>query len=170
MKEIRLTVAGLPPPKDGGNSIFSERHRNHARVVDLLRAAGLAISGTQWNLREEGKVGLELVVVETSGGFRAGGLNLLGGVADVLQARRRGRTYRTSGAWLRSRSSTMIGRSGRRITPLKRGTFLITVSRFGCCEVEEVEGQHRHVCAGLFVLGIPSCDQGLAQSPRSAEL
>ena len=85
-----MTVAGLPPPKDGGNSIFSERHRNHGRVVDLLRTAGRALIGTEWNPREEGHIGLELVVVETQVGFRPDGLNLLGGVADVLQANRRG--------------------------------------------------------------------------------
>ena len=90
MKEILLTVAGLPPPKDGGNSIFSERHRNHGRVVDLLRTAGHALIGTEWNPRVEGHIGLELVVVETQVGFRPDGLNLLGGVADVLQANRRG--------------------------------------------------------------------------------
>ncbi len=90
MKEILLTVACLPPPKDGSNSIFSERHRNHGRVVDLLRTAGRALIGTEWNPREEGHIGLELVVVETQVGFRADGLNLLGGVADVLQANRRG--------------------------------------------------------------------------------
>ena len=90
MKGIRLTVAGLPPPKDGGNSIFSERHRNHSLVVELLRAAGRALSGAEWNPEEEGHIGLELVMVETSDGFRADGLNLLGGVADVLQANRRG--------------------------------------------------------------------------------
>ena len=90
MKEFLLTVAGLPPPKDGGNSIFSERHRNHGRVVDLLRTAGHALIGTEWNPRVEGHIGLELVVVETQVGFRPDGLNLLGGVADVLQANRRG--------------------------------------------------------------------------------
>ena len=90
MKEIRLPVEGLPPPKDGGNSIFNEGHRNHGRVVELLRAAERALEGAEWDLEESGPVGLELVVVETPGGFRGDGLNFLGGVADVLQAKRPG--------------------------------------------------------------------------------
>ena len=90
MKEICLTVAGLPPPKDGGDSIFSVRHRNHGRVVELLREAERALEGAQWDRDEREPVGLELVVVEGPGGFRGDGLNFLGGVADVLQSNRRG--------------------------------------------------------------------------------
>ena len=90
MKEIRLTVAGVSPPRDGGYSIFNARHRNHGRVVALLREAERALEGAQWDRDEREPVGLELVVVEGPGGFLGDGLNFLGGVADVLQSSRRG--------------------------------------------------------------------------------
>ena len=90
LKEICLTVAGLPPPKDGGYSIFNVHHRNHCRVVELLREAERALEGAQWDRDERGPVGLDLVVVEGPGGFRGDGLNFLGGVADVLQSNRPG--------------------------------------------------------------------------------
>ena len=90
LTEICLTVAGLPPPKDGGDSIFNVHHRSHGRVVELLREVERALEGAQWDRDERGPVGLELVVVEAPGGFRGDGLNFLGGVADVLQSNRRG--------------------------------------------------------------------------------
>ena len=37
--EINLEVDGLPPGKDGGLSIFKQKHRQHGRVEDLLSKA-----------------------------------------------------------------------------------------------------------------------------------
>ena len=89
MEEIRLIVAGLPPAKDGGYSIFNPSHGHHDRVIDLLRKAKESLGNAQWNPIERRYIGLELVV-QTPDGFREDGLNLLGGVADVLQKNRRG--------------------------------------------------------------------------------
>ena len=88
--EINLMVAGVPPPKDGSNSIFNEGHRNHDRVIQLLHEARRALDRTEWDPKERGNIGIELVMVETENGFLGDGLNLLGGVADVLQSNRRG--------------------------------------------------------------------------------
>ena len=89
MEEICLVVAGLPPAKDGGNSIFNRNHGHHGRVIDLLRKVKEALCNAQWNPIERRHIGLELVV-KTPDDFREDGLNLLGGVADVLQKNRRG--------------------------------------------------------------------------------
>ena len=84
-----MTVDGLPPGKDGGFSIFNQKHRQHGRVIDLLNEAKHATDDSQWNPTEQRQIGLELVMVETPGGFPGDALNYLGGVADVLQANRR---------------------------------------------------------------------------------
>ena len=89
MEEIRLVAAGLPPAKDGGNSIFNKNHGHHGRGTDLLRKAKEVLGNAQWNPIERRHIGLE-VVVQTPDDFREDGLNLLGGVTDVLQRNRRG--------------------------------------------------------------------------------
>ena len=90
MKAIHVAVAGFPPARDGGKSIFSEFHRHNERVVELLREARWSLDRTEWNPYEEGPVGLELVVVEKDSGFGGDGVNFLGGVADALQGNRHG--------------------------------------------------------------------------------
>ena len=89
VQEIRLVVAGLPPAKDGSKSIFNRNHGHHSRVIDLLYSVKEALGSAQWTPLESRHIGLELVV-QTPDNFREDGLNLLGGVADVLQANRRG--------------------------------------------------------------------------------
>ena len=87
--EISLKTEGLPPGKDGGISIFNPGHRQHGRVIRLLRQMKRTLDDSQWNAAERREVGLELVMAETEVGFPGDALNYLGGVADVLQANRR---------------------------------------------------------------------------------
>ena len=85
VEEISLIVEGLPPAKDGANSIFNAKHGHHPRVVNLLRAAKQTLVESHWNPTEGRRIGLELV---TSDGLPGDAINYLGGVADVLQVAR----------------------------------------------------------------------------------
>lgn len=89
--EIIVRVDGWPPAKDGTDSIFNPRHRRHPLVRDLLSTAGDAIANSGWRRVESPvAVGLELVVSGRAalvGG--ADPANYIGGVCDVLQAKRR---------------------------------------------------------------------------------
>ena len=87
--EISVKVDGSPPAKDSGLSIFNQGHSRHPLVIALLQKAQQALNNSQWNRDERRPVGLEVVVVEASDGFRGDAINYLGGVADVLQANRR---------------------------------------------------------------------------------
>ena len=86
--EINLIVDGSPPAKDSGLSIFNQKHSRHPLVITLLRKAQQALGNSQWNPKERRSVGLEVIAVEASDGFRGDAINYLGGVADVLQANR----------------------------------------------------------------------------------
>lgn len=86
VNEISLNVGGLPPAKDGANSIFNQKHRHHSRVVDLLREARQTLDDSHWNPTEGRRIGLEFVMAETPGGIPGDAINYLGGVTDVLQA------------------------------------------------------------------------------------
>lgn len=90
MTAIRLTVNGWPPAKSEALSLFSQKHRHHHRVRDLLAAAEEALGEPQWEQWDPGErrpIGLDLVVVESAAGPPpSDATNYLGGVADVLQA------------------------------------------------------------------------------------
>ena len=89
MTAIRLTVDGLPPAKGEALSMFAKNHPHRRRVRALLEAAAEARAGSQWGPDERRPVGLDLVVVESATSSpRSDATNLLGGVADVLQAHR----------------------------------------------------------------------------------
>ena len=85
VREISVSVMGLPPAKDGGFSIFHQKHSRHSLVVELLSKAEKALTDSHWNPVETRKIGLELVV-ETPGDIPGDAINYLGGVADVLQS------------------------------------------------------------------------------------
>ena len=87
VREISLNVDGLPPMKDGANSIFNPKHRHHCRVVDLLQKAKQALGDSQWDPTESGPIGLDLVI-SAPGSIQGDATNFLGGVADVLQESR----------------------------------------------------------------------------------
>ena len=89
MTAIRLTVDGWPPAKGEARSMFAKCHPHRPCVRALLEAAAEALAGSQWDPRERRPIGLDLVVVESATGSRLpDATNLLGGVADVLQANR----------------------------------------------------------------------------------
>ena len=87
--EICLLVEGLPPRKSEATSLFSPKHTDHRRVVELLRKAEQALGESAWNQTEKRPVGLELVITAPEPEAIPGdATNYLGGVADVLQANR----------------------------------------------------------------------------------
>ncbi len=89
MQPITFHVAGPPPAKDGGKSIFSPGHPHYPRVVALRRAVGEAMAG---RLPFEG-VPIRLEVVHHRARGRADGLNVVNGIADVLQRRAVAKAY-----------------------------------------------------------------------------
>lgn len=73
--------------------MFNPTHSSAPRVRTLLEAAQAALLSSEWQPREERRIGLELVVIEPSSkpvgrNDRADATNYLGGVADVLQTDR----------------------------------------------------------------------------------
>lgn len=89
MTAIRLTVDGWPPAKNEARSMFAKCHSHRPRVYALLEAAAEALAGSQWDPGEQRPIGLDLVVVESATRSPpSDATNFLGGVADVLQARR----------------------------------------------------------------------------------
>ena len=84
--EIGLTVEGLPPIKGSSRFIFSPENPPHyTRAVRLLERMQQALHDSQWNPKELRPLGLEFTMIETQSGFRGDAINILGGVADVLQ-------------------------------------------------------------------------------------
>ena len=89
VSSIEFEVDGWPPAKNEALSIFNPTHGQAPRVRMLLEAAQEALTRSEWQQRMEGRIGLELVVIQTRSGERlADATNSLGGVADVLQQRR----------------------------------------------------------------------------------
>lgn len=83
--EIVITVDGhLPPAKGEAKSMLADRHPHRARVVALLGAAELVMEHRE---PLAGPIGMELVVCAPRSLNMNDATNLLGGVADVLQAR-----------------------------------------------------------------------------------
>ena len=136
VREVSLIVEGLPPAKDGANSIFNAEHGHHPRVVDLLQEAQQALADSHWNPTERGRIGLELVMAETSSGIPGDAINYLGGVADVLQANRRGADLSHLGDLAKRRFTMTISRFQKSGTLSSGATLAVTVCVFGCCELK----------------------------------
>jgi hypothetical protein len=83
--KISLDVLGLPPAKDGGTSIFNERHTHLSRVRALLEAAQDACATQDFTPVESGRVGLDVVLYTPPGQNPADTANYIGGIADVLE-------------------------------------------------------------------------------------
>jgi hypothetical protein len=81
---ISFTVAGHPPPKDGGFSILNPAHPHHPRAVALLTAAGEEARGAAFAAFAEHPLRIR-VAMRTRAPAPGDGLNYLGGVADVLE-------------------------------------------------------------------------------------
>lgn len=79
---MRLVVHAAPPAKDGGTSIKSDAHP-HFRFVEALRAAMQAVPEAE---RFQG-ADLVLSMRYERATSRADALNLINGVADVIQRR-----------------------------------------------------------------------------------
>ena len=83
MTKFILSVAAAPPVKDGARSIFNPQHPDHGKVLALQAAMSTALA-----YREpfEG-VPLRLDVRVSRAACKADGLNLINGIADVIQRR-----------------------------------------------------------------------------------
>lgn len=84
---LTFEVAGLPPIKNEALSLFSVGHRQAPRVRALLLAACRAVQHSGWTPLA-GPVALQ-VVLRCPGGHHGDATNFLGGIADVLQDKRR---------------------------------------------------------------------------------
>jgi hypothetical protein len=85
VNKISFNVPGLPPAKDGGTSIFNERHTHLPRVRALLDAARDACATQGFTPVESDRVRLDVVLYtppELNPGDNA---NYVGGIADVLE-------------------------------------------------------------------------------------
>lgn len=83
--KISFDVQGLPPPKDGGFSIFNADHRHMPRVRALLEKAQHACATQNFTPIESYRVGLDVVLYAPPEQNPADALNYLGGIADVLE-------------------------------------------------------------------------------------
>lgn len=89
MTKITFTVDGWPPAKSEALSIFSTKHPHRDRVSVLLSEARRELDKSDWNPDERRQIGFELSVSETATmSPPSDATNYLGGVADVLQAKR----------------------------------------------------------------------------------
>lgn len=89
IEAISIRVAAPPPAKDGAKSIFSLDHPHYPRVV-ALRAA---IQETMVNRTPFEGVPLRLAIAYERATCRADALNIVNGIADVLQRRPTMRAY-----------------------------------------------------------------------------
>lgn len=83
MSEIVIKVEAAPPVKDGSESILGPGHRERARVSALRAALAAAMVD---RVPFEG-VRLMMEMRVTRARCRADGLNMINGVADVIQKR-----------------------------------------------------------------------------------
>jgi hypothetical protein len=84
--EITLEVQGLPPAKDGANSIFKAGHGHGVRVRALLEAAARALEEQpEFEPVKDGPVAMEVLLYPPVGGVPGDATNYLGGIADVLE-------------------------------------------------------------------------------------
>lgn len=86
---IAFSVSGPPPAKDGGKSIFSPDHGHYPLVVALRTAAQAAMAARTPFVG----LPLRLEVRYRRAVGRADGLNIVNGIADVLQRRPAAPTY-----------------------------------------------------------------------------
>jgi hypothetical protein len=86
LHEISFEVAGLPPIKNEAKSLLSAAHKQARQVRSLLEAARAAANSAGWKC-VPGLVSLELIV-RGNGRPPGDATNYLGGVADVLQAKK----------------------------------------------------------------------------------
>lgn len=97
MREITFTVAGLPPKKDGANSMW-RKNPEVARLIALRLAAAEAL-GDQLPLARDIK--LELVVHLARNDRSIGDLdNMVTGVLDALQRCHDNTPWKSEPAWL----------------------------------------------------------------------
>jgi hypothetical protein len=94
--EIRIEVTGeLPPAKGEAKSMLSQTHPQRRRVQDLLAAASTVMSGHELLT---GDICLEVTLTTPIGGRFPDATNMLGGIADALQARATGADVEHLGA------------------------------------------------------------------------
>jgi hypothetical protein len=84
-KRVSFDVQGLPPPKDGGISVFNAGHPHLPRVRALLEAAQKACAAQDFTPIKSGGVGLDIVLYTPPKQNPADAANYIGGVADVLE-------------------------------------------------------------------------------------
>ncbi len=89
--EISFKVVGLPPIKDGTNSVFGPDHDHAPRVRSLLDAAqqSLAEQPAFVPIEKEHDVMLRVVVRAPRNHLLSDATNYLGGIADVLEDKSR---------------------------------------------------------------------------------
>jgi hypothetical protein len=86
--EIRFEVLGLPPAKAEAKSMLSPSHPHSGRVRALLEAAAGAVEAHSW-ATTSAPVGLSVEIRATPSDGVWDATNYLGGIADVLQDKRR---------------------------------------------------------------------------------
>jgi len=90
VREIALSVDGLPPAKNEAKSMLAAGHPYARRVLDLLAAARREVGDIALPLFPTESLGLE-VVLQTGEIPPSDPTNYLGGIADVLEEKiRRG--------------------------------------------------------------------------------
>ncbi len=85
VNQISFDLLGLPPAKDGANSIFGAGHDHGPRVRLLLEAARQARDHQAFVPIGEGHVALEVVMRASAGQPPWDATNYLGGIGDVLE-------------------------------------------------------------------------------------
>jgi hypothetical protein len=89
VNQISFDVLGLPPAKDGADSIFGADHGHTPRVRRLLEAVRQARDEQAFVPISQGRVGLEVVVRASADQPAWDATNYLGGIGDVLQDKSR---------------------------------------------------------------------------------
>ena len=82
MNYIEFEVEGLPPAYDSGFSILNPKHPRYPLVKKLQKAAKKAINGKN---QLTGKIVLEVKHEMCRGDRRTDVVNLIGGIANVLE-------------------------------------------------------------------------------------
>jgi hypothetical protein len=88
MHEICFEVEGFPPAKSEALSMLGRGHPHAPRVLRLLEAAQRAIHGTSFR-QLTGPIGLEVTLHAPPDQDPWDATNYLGGIADVLEDKRR---------------------------------------------------------------------------------
>lgn len=89
MNEINVDVQGFPPAKNEAKSLFAKNHKYADRVITLLRQVKQEIDHSTWCRNKKRRLELKLLLSDTVlGSPPLDATNILGGIADVLQADR----------------------------------------------------------------------------------